>query len=243
MDQASASGSTAKQPQLKYCDIETMSLGNAINLFEHHPPKNFKDEEKIEAHRKEALAKFLERAALSPLTGRVLAIGYLTPREGKEPKVYLDLARLPAYEERVITDFLKHLCQKDVWSATISGYCFHDFDLPFILTRARILGLPILDRIPSDMRMLKAKVQDVYREITCWCGSWNKDSLFPNAKLSTLADVFGVVSSFRDTECSGADFHKCLMSDDETLQTQAIDHLTADLWETYNLAQACKLPG
>lgn len=227
-------------------DIETTPTGKAAELFEHQPPGNWKDPEKIEAHRVEALGKWLEKAALSPMLGRVVAIGYLQtdPKTGKLTP-FIDLAKHPAYEERLITRFFETLLggNKVGIQTTVRGYNFHDFDLIFLLTRARLLQLPILDKLLPNFRDLKHYVDDVYKEATCWCGYSTKDALFPSptGRLEEMAKAFGCRSNFRDNQCEGKEFGEYIMSEEPAVYQKALNHLEADLWECYELSQMLRM--
>lgn len=232
--------------------------------FNYSPPSNWKDPVKIqeaidkarekheaavlEYHAKAAAwedeqeAKFLEKAALYASTGRVLAIGYLEEGE-KGMNVFLDIARTGLYEERVITRFFQTLMRPKVFGVSVRGFNFWEFDLPFLYTRARLLQLPILDQLPNKFWDLKEKVQDVYVEATCGQRHYNQ-TCFPAgmANLKAVAKAFRCSSSYRENECDGAEFAKHLLDGDPKLQKMAINHLTADLWETYDISQSCRLP-
>ena len=58
-------------------DIETGPTKNALSYFSRKDVKlgNLKDPNKIEAKLAEAEDEFLDKAALSPITGKVLAVG------------------------------------------------------------------------------------------------------------------------------------------------------------------------
>ena len=59
-------------------DLETGPAKNALSYFSRSDVKlgNLKDTAKIEAKLAEAEDEFLDKAALSPITGKVLAVGF-----------------------------------------------------------------------------------------------------------------------------------------------------------------------
>src|SRR5688572_27248958 len=77
-DPVFTSGPATTSPSCIVFDIET-GPAPADELERHLPeieaPANYKDTAKIEAYKQEQREKFLHRAPLSALTGRVLAIG------------------------------------------------------------------------------------------------------------------------------------------------------------------------
>ncbi len=145
-------------------DIETgplddEALAAAIEPFPEYTPLsteqvktgNLKDEQKIrdkvtqaiaehreEYHAKKAKheAEFRERAALSPLTGRVLAIGYADP-SGR-------CLIHGAEEESLLTQFWGLYRQMSSQSVGgLIGWNSNSFDLPFIVRRCWLYDIPI----------------------------------------------------------------------------------------------------
>ena len=155
-----------------YYDIETAPLPEA-ELRPLLPPfnaadvklGNLKDAAKIAEKLKEAeanhAADFFERAALDPLTGRVVAIGALLvspayDREAGEPN------RAPAGKEFVIiADDDEKKLLANFWALVrgdhgrlnpIIGFNSNLFDLPFLIRRSWKHGL----NVPAGMRAAKA---------------------------------------------------------------------------------------
>jgi len=115
-------------------DIETGPLPDIILdalMPEFEAGANLKDPDKIAADIAKKKVRFKEQAALSPLTGRVLAVGFLADF-GAEPVIIGD-------------DDEKVLLEK-VWNhiRTVGGTCrpqfvgfnIHGFDLPFLVKRS-----------------------------------------------------------------------------------------------------------
>ncbi len=93
-------------------------------------------------------ANWLDKAALRPETGRVLAIGILDS-EG-ENLLHINNAADPATAESLIIETFWDTFDKtykangQLWA----GYNSNSFDLPFLIIRSRILGV----RVPPDLR-------------------------------------------------------------------------------------------
>jgi DNA polymerase elongation subunit (family B) len=88
---------------------------------------------KVEAERVKHQNRILERAALSPLTGKVAAIGILGPNAEAE-ELYLW-----SPEEELINWCFKRFCDDElgVWI----GFNISQFDIPFLMRRAWALGI------------------------------------------------------------------------------------------------------
>lgn len=102
---------------------------------------------KVEAARAKHRSDFVEKAALDPLTGRVLAVGLLVFGPNEEEafhEVAIDPRGEDATEARILLSFW------DVFARSIAGertfFVGHnstDFDLPFLVTRSRVLGVKV----------------------------------------------------------------------------------------------------
>jgi predicted PolB exonuclease-like 3'-5' exonuclease len=128
---------------MKTCifDIETAPLPEtdiAMLAPKFEAPANFKDSVKIMANIQEQRQTWLERAALSPLTGSVAAIGVLS-----EDDQYIKLVGENGANERdVILFFWNHF---RIYSerSTFVGFNIFRFDLPFLIRRSWKLGIAI----------------------------------------------------------------------------------------------------
>lgn len=112
-------------------DIETGPL--PFDLIESlapefEAPSNYKDPEKIAAAIDAKRDAWLSKAALSPLTGQVLAIGVLA--DG----VYTALL---GPEADVISSFWSMIGK----TSTLVGFNSHRFDIPFLVKRSWSLGI------------------------------------------------------------------------------------------------------
>jgi hypothetical protein len=124
--------------QLAYCfDIETIPLPDGELELDEGELKlgRLVDPVKIEARKLEARSNALKRAALSPLTARIAALGILGPtREDCSIQFGPD-------ESALITSFFDYFYRDS--SAPWIGFNITDFDLPFIIRRAWHHGLEI----------------------------------------------------------------------------------------------------
>ena len=129
-------------------DIETGPLPNSEleQLIEPFDPAavkvgNIKDPAKIEAKIEECRANhwtdFVDGAALSAVTGRVLAIGI------QDSDGFKILGDNLSSEAEIIHDFW-HLCQFEMGRLnTMIGFNTHLFDLPFLVRRSWKLGVKV----------------------------------------------------------------------------------------------------
>lgn len=132
---------------IQYFDIETEPAdAETLKAFEpeFEAPRNLKDAAKIAAAIEEKRADWLERAALSPITGRVLAIGYF-----QDDALWTECVGQGKLDERtLIARFFDNVLDCSMGARKkLAGFNIHDFDLPFIVRRALALELPI----PSGM--------------------------------------------------------------------------------------------
>jgi hypothetical protein len=130
-------------------DIETVALSDARLALvepEHSAPGNFKDPVKIAEAIAEKSKAWHEKAALSPLTGRVAMIG---TKAGAEPAI-LHLAFKGASDDDL--DDQEALMLKAFWlgaataiaqGLTLIGFNSHGFDVPYLVKRSWALEVPI----------------------------------------------------------------------------------------------------
>ena len=117
-------------------DIETGPAKNALSYFSRSDVKlgNLKDTAKIEAKLAEAEDEFLDKAALSPITGKVLAVG-LTDGAVFEVLTYES-------EKRLISETLERVSDQLIKQQPVVGWNIIKFDFPFLFKRAMMLGVP-----------------------------------------------------------------------------------------------------
>lgn len=140
-----------------------------------------KDPAKVAAALEEKKAEFLERAALSPETGRILAIGL--HREGANPFYMTNDEDDDRTEKRMLSNFWELVKDSDPFP--FIGHNLINFDLPFLCRRSWKLGVkPIIfwQGKPWD---ISEKVIDTMQ---VWaCGEYQK-----RISLNNLARYFGL---------------------------------------------------
>lgn len=119
-------------------DIETGPLPEEYLcgvMPEFEANKTLKDPEKIAADIEKKRAAFIEKAALAPETGMVLAVGVIDSEKGFVLHAHQD-------ERDTLTAFwddIGYIGASSGWA----GWNIHGFDLPFLIRRSWILCVPI----------------------------------------------------------------------------------------------------
>lgn len=204
-------------------DIETSP--RPVADIEHLCPKfsapaNYKDADKIAANIAEQKAAWLERAALSPITGSIVAIGY---RSG--PITRIVTIKDGMTEADLLNDFWDVFGTDDDMTQFI-GHNLHGFDLPFIIRRSWFHGI----RVPSSVFENGGRYVNGRRFLDTMkafqCGNAREDFI----GLDRLAKWLGLAGK---TDDIGATFAQVLEEDRE----RAIAYLTRDLELTEAIAR------
>jgi hypothetical protein len=191
-------------------DIETGPQSDerlAFLMPEFHAPSNYKDAIKIAASIKEQEAAWVERAALSALTGEVLAIGVLGPTEPTER------ARIfKGKETDILADFW------GLWQAEAGvnwvGFNIKGFDLPFLAQRSIVQGVPIPGGVMAG-RYWSTRFVDLQELWLCYGRDYSGHSLGAVARACGCGIKTG----------DGANFAKLWATD----RAKAMDYLQNDL--------------
>jgi uncharacterized protein YprB with RNaseH-like and TPR domain len=211
-------------------DIETGPLPE-VELAAVMPPfdpaevktGNIKDPDKAAAKIAEAEAghrrEFFDRAALDPLTGRVVAVGLHFPEKGEFVIIGHD------DEEQILQEF---------WDATrgdmgrinlMVGFNTHLFDLPFLIRRSWKLRV----QVPIGIRRGRYWGE----EMVDIRDAWQLGDRQAKGSLDSIAKHLGVGAK----NGNGADFAKLWQSD----RAKAIEYLRNDLLVTARVADALGL--
>ena len=179
-------------------------------------PANWVDPVKIAAKIREQQVNWLEKAALSPLTGRVLVIGM--KRFGEAP-VYLE-----GDERDILLNFWAAI-DVDRQFDEFYGHNLYDFDLPYIIRRSWVHGIPVrIDVVMSGRYINERRFHDT---MVAWkCGSRSADYV----SLDTVAKFFGFAGKSDDI---GANFAEIYATDPE----RALAYLGNDLTLTEGVAK------
>ena len=174
--------------------------------------------------------EFIHLAPLSPITGRVLAIGYCDAGG----QVSIDDG---PDEATIIDNWLTEFTDAHASGGRLVGFHILGFDVPFLIRRAWKLGLDVppclrpreLHRNPTLVDLL-----DVWK-----CGTrdtaWHVDN-----KLDTVARFFGLGGKLDGI--SGADFHR-LWNGSPAEREKAVAYLEKDVQLTLAIAKAMGVAG
>jgi hypothetical protein len=203
-------------------DIETGPLPRA-DIAELMPtfeaPSTWKDPEKIRLYLAEKEATWYQSAALSAVTGRVLAIGILDAYRG-------DLSYFATgHEASDLQAFWAFVAPGGYLAADLIGFNSNRFDLPFLIRRSWRLGIAVPPQFLAG-RYLPNECVDV---MDTWRCGVRDDSI----SLDTLARFLGVGRKSGD----GADFAALWSMDRQA----ALAYLGNDLCLTLRCALALGL--
>lgn len=235
-------------------DIETgpridIDLQALVEPFDESEVKlgNLKDPDKIaikiEEARKAHVANSIGKAALSPRTGCVLAIGLMSSKGTKclavddvEDK---DPAKVNEEEAALLNEWWSGC---NAWRAAGRKIVAHhiSFDLPFLIRRSWILGVPVPSWVTNGR----------YRPdcFVCTEERWLCNNRFGGEKsnLDFVASAFGVEGKYKPepmvipgddypSQLGGATFHRFFRAGGAHRE-QALAYLVKDLEVTYEVA-------
>jgi hypothetical protein len=183
---------------------------------------NLKDPDKIAAKCAEAKQRWFDDAALSAATGRVLAIGYLSP---EKDKLALDHGR---DEADLLASFWKQFVKIRNEGRKLIGVNILSFDVPFLVRRSWILNVDIPSTVREGRYFDKSLVdlRDVWL-----CGQMQQSC---ESSLNHMSLALGVGS--KPAGINGGDFAR-LYFGSEVEKQQALDYLTNDLQLTAKVAR------
>lgn len=190
-----------------FVDIETASqpaevLANVKPEFTAN--KTLKDPDKIKADLAAKEAEWLDRAALSAETGKVLVIGVL---DGDRCEYF------EGAEDAILTRFWPWLDMSLGRGDIVAGFCIFHFDLPYLVRRSYINGVRIgLNRFRN--RYWHENLVDIAEQ-------WQLGNREQRISLDMLAKVLGVGAKNGD----GKDFAALYATD----RVKALTYLENDL--------------
>lgn len=205
-------------------DIETGPLPEADLIAlqpEFEPPKNLRDPAKIDAALQAAKTKWLENAALSSISGRVLCIGVLDTEADKDGD---ELTILQGDEPSILTawwDYVRALMVGT--SQRMAGWNIYGFDLPFLVQRSWINRVAV----PTYVREGRYWSRTFVDLMELWCCHPHE-----RCKLDYAARALGVGAKTG----AGKDF-AALWHGGEDSRARAIEYLHNDLRLTAKVAE------
>lgn len=192
-------------------DIETGP--QALDILESRMPEftaaaNLKDPEKIKADIESKKAKYITQAALSPLTGKVVAVGVLHSHNGMTLFHGED-------EKQVLQGACGYLSSMILNRVYCIGFNIHGFDLPFLRFRAMVHGVPTPHWTSYTGRAYWfEKFRDLLPELVM-----GRD--FSGYNLDAVCKAMGLPGKTGD----GAHFYELYKTDPK----KALDYLAGDL--------------
>lgn len=187
---------------------------------------NLKDPDKIKVKVEEARANhesdFVSRAALSPMTGRVLAIGYWSIDSAKY--AIEDGGDGDDRETVMLTRFWKKYLQCRQAPRRMVGYNCHGFDIPFLIRRSWLLNIDVPSTVIDKWKWIDGTT------FVDLMSRWSIGDQRGWVKLDMLGQAFGLGGKTEGV--NGAMFHELWEKDRE----KACEYLRRDLELTAGLA-------
>lgn len=208
-------------------DIETGPLPEEILREMYTPPtleefaescdKRWKPET-VKAKHEESLTsgweKFRDKAALSPVTGELLAVGYFSvDGNGK-------FALIDDNEDAMLEEFWAKLDK--FRDRPLVGHNFRGFDIPFLVGRSWINEIDVPPWVIERGRFVSEKCCFDTME------AWSAVTGDRFTKLGQLARIFGVGEKTGEEEVTGANFHEWWKGSKEQ-KAKAIEYLKKDV--------------
>jgi hypothetical protein len=154
------------------------------------------------------------KAALSALTGQVLAIGYCGDR------VLLDHISETTSEKQLLMRFWNQFIRCREKGRRMVGWNIEGFDVPFLCQRSAILGVTVPDKVFTDAGWLDFTFIDLMKR-------WSRPARTP-VKLDSVARAIGLNGKPSDENgnvIDGSQFARLFFESPEV----ALDYLRCDL--------------
>lgn len=209
-------------------DVETTGRDDIAHLLETpEPNRTLKDPAKIEADIAAKLADRDSKTALDFNTNRIVAITVLH-MNSDEPISNVLVPKNEKGERDALTQLWQHQSGVNAFGPLkVIGYNIRSFDIPVLIQRTRLLGLPepLLDtgRYSKD-------IVDLFELLTF--GQGNTGTCCMRRRLKDYCKLFNIPQD--DDDCSGSDV-PALIAAGRTADVVA--HCRADVLRTYELAK------
>ena len=167
--------------QILFLDIETAANETAVgNLPEPEPPANLKDPEKIRAALEKKKAEQVERAALDPDVGQIIAVALRRFPSEATNAVLVGDADVPD-EAALLRVIWREIA---ACGGRVAGYNIIGFDLPYILRRSFALGV----QAPLALRVAKYQTEPI-TDLMGVLYNWG-----PAKGLKDVAKLYGIAN-------------------------------------------------
>ena len=195
-------------------DIETTAAPNAAFYFNPDDIKlgNIKDEAKRDAKIAEAKSAHMEKAALSPITGKILAVGF--SEDGERSALTYET------EAELIVETIKRISDQLMAQRPVTCWNGINFDFPFLFKRA------ILHDIQWPSHIWDLKKGYPHSCIIDLMRYWNMGNRMEFTKMDTVSRFLG--GPGKPSGVTGGDFGK-LFNGSDTDRIKAIDYLLNDM--------------
>jgi hypothetical protein len=206
-------------------DIETGSLDRdkVLSFFDEGDIKyGAMGEEKREQKKAAKRLEFLEKAALSSITGKVVAIGY----EDDAGEDVMGIGQ-GITEQFILTNFWDHFEEKRNNGKYMVGFNIERFDLPFLIRRSKLLQVDVPEKVIKNNRWWSEVFIDIYK-------IWQCGDISATVKLDHLARSIGIQGKPMDMD--GGDFAPLWFGTDEE-RLRAREYLINDLRMTRAVAR------
>jgi hypothetical protein len=170
----------------------------------------------------------IDKAALSPLTGQVVAIGVMIC--GEQRKI-IDGQNAPTpsaeEESRILANFWSSIRAVLPAGHRLVGHNIHGFDLPFLVRRSWLHGISVPAGVIENGRYWSPCFVDTAKE-------WGLGSYGSFVSLDSLAKFFG--AGGKPDDVTGADFHRLWFGTEED-RAKATSYLENDLKMTWLVSE------
>lgn len=211
-------------------DIETVPRDDISHLLpEPSAPGNIKDPEKIAAAIAQKKLEQLPRAGLDNCLNRIVALGYISSEmSDRTPRVLT--SENDIWEEHSLNQFWsEYKMNKFEPGKTLIGFHIRGFDLPVMLQRTRLLGMPLPN---LDYGKFSRSIRDIAEDLAFGDPKWEGGAQVMSRSLKSYCSLFDI--DVPDDDSDGSEIGGLYMAQD----WDAIDHhCHRDVERTYKLAQ------
>jgi len=181
---------------------------------EFEAPKAWKDEEKIRANIESQREKWVDDAALSPITGEILAAVWV------DVDGMVMIADADEIGEReLIQQILVKISEGNMGSHyKVAGFNISEFDIPWLIRRAWHHGISL----PTGLIKARGKWLDLPDWMIDIRHLWGMNERFAKGDLGAIAEFLGVGSK----QGKGKDFHRNWR--DPSMHAEAMAYLLND---------------
>ena len=179
----------------------------------------------VEEGKTDAWNKFVEKAALSPLTGQVLAAGFWDTTKPEQP--LLTCVQEGFDEKALVESVLAMLDAALSGGQRLVGHNIIAFDIPFLIRRGLFYGIKPPITLTNQLNAYNPS--NIIDTMRFWQFGNRSEA---TVSLNTLASFFGTTQK----NGNGALFHKKFFGT-ETERSEAIQYLYNDIIMTVEIAE------